>query len=242
MTRPTPVKNRGFFINLFQFLVLFIFFFTVSLAIVMFPTLVARVSYLVGLQEKSKLTASLPVIANRPQSELATLLTADRVIPQDDRLIIPKINVEVPIIYSQSTDNVAILEDLKSGVIHYPGTAYPGQIGNVFITGHSSFYWWSGGKYNQIFANLDKLEAGDLVYLYHGGREFIYQVYDEFVVKPTQTEVLNPTPDPQLTLMTCVPLGTNLRRLIVRSRLITAPLSIGVGERLERLPAVLPLQ
>jgi len=241
---PPSLKSpsRGFFINFFQFLALFIFFFTLSLTIVMFPTLLTRVSYLLGLQEKPSLTASLPFVADRTPSELEKLLVAERVIPQDDRIIIPQISVDAPVIYSQSSDNAALMEDLKKGVIHYPGTAYPGQKGNVFITGHSSYYWWSGGKYNRIFANLDKLENGDLVYLYRNGEEYIYQVYDSFVVKPQQVEILATTAEPTLTLMTCTPLGTNLRRLVVRAQLISLPSGSEAQKGFERIPQILPLQ
>jgi len=240
-TLKSPLKSRGFFVESLRFLVLFLFFFTLSLTVVMFPTLVARVNYLLGLEPRSKLIASLPIVGEKSPSQLEGLLLAERNIPQDSRLIIPQINVDVPVVYSQNADNASLMEELKRGVIHYPGTAYPGEVGNVFITGHSSYYWWSGGQYNQVFANLDKLKNGDLIYLYQEGQEYLYQVFDRLVVKPNQVSILAPTAFPQLTLMTCTPLGTNLRRLVVKAQLITPASLSSTRGQFERLPEILPL-
>lgn len=234
-----PAK-RGFFFELARFLTLLIFFSGVSLLVVMFPTVVARVSFLLGLESQSAFVKGLPATPER--EDWPAFLAARRLIPQDDRLIIPKINVDAPLVHSQKADNDRLLEDLKKGVIHYPGTAYPGERGNAFLTGHSSYYWWNGGKYNQVFANLDKLAAGDLVYLYQNGGEFIYQIEKSFIVLPTQVEVLAQTGEPIVTLMTCVPLGTNLKRLIVQGKLLTQPsLPRGALKQFEGLPASLPL-
>ena len=137
----------------------------------------------------------------------------------DNTIYIPKISVKAPIIWGVDENNM--MEELKSGVVQYTGTALPGQLGNVFIFGHSSNYWWVESAYNDIFALLDKVEIGDKIYITYLGREYIYQIDNKKVVRPDQVEVMNPTTDETVTLMTCVPVGTSLNRLIITGQQIS---------------------
>src|SRR3990167_11145314 len=109
-----------------------------------------------------------------------------------------------------------MLENLQKGVVHYAGTALPGTgKGPIFITGHSSYYWWDKGKYKTIFATLDKVSAGDEIKINYDNVIRTYKVYDKTIVLPEQVEVLKPLNEPVLVLMTCVPVGTNLKRLLI---------------------------
>ncbi len=129
------------------------------------------------------------------------------------KLAIPKISVEAPI--SWNVDDNNLNQKLLEGVAHYKGTALPGELGNVFITGHSSYYSWVRSSYKDVFALLDKLNVGDKIYIRYGQKTFTYQVASSKVVSPDKLEVLDATGNYTLTLMTCVPIGTNLNRLIV---------------------------
>lgn len=131
-------------------------------------------------------------------------------------LRIPAIRVEAPILYDRDAANEArLLTDLRSGVTHLLGTARPGEQGNAVIVGHSSNFFWEPGQYKYIFANLDKLKAGDLIYLGHQGTQYAYRVSRKVVVKPRELSALSQTSRGQLTLITCTPVGTTLRRLVV---------------------------
>lgn len=158
-------------------------------------------------------------------------------IPSDDRIRISKIKVNAPIIFSKDPGDKALLEDLKKGVVHYPGTAMPGETGNCFITGHSSNYWWIKSDYNTVFTLLPKLVVGDKIVIYYKQQKFIYEVKEISEVGPGQTEVLNPTEEPTLTLMTCVPIGTNLRRLITKADQISPAPGENTDLNRPRLPA-----
>jgi len=139
----------------------------------------------------------------------------------DNQLYVPKLDVKAPIVWDSSFDEKAMLANLQKGVVHYGGTDFPSSThGNVFITGHSSYYWWDSGKYKTVFANLDQMNVGDQAALTYLGNVYVYQVFDKSVVKPTQTDVLNSTEKPILTLMTCTPVGTSLNRLIVKANLV----------------------
>ncbi len=241
-----PPRPRRFGVELLKFFGIFAFFFVLLTLIVMAPTFYTNISYMIfgAAENKYELPVTVPDTA-ADIGNLADFWEAQEFVPAGDTIIIPKINVDAPIIYMESGENKQILEDIKYGVGHYPNTAMPGQVGNVFMTGHSSYYWWSGGEYNQIFALLDKLKAGDLVYIYYDGGKYIYRVKESFVVNPSQVNVLENTNEPILTLMTCTPLGTNLRRLIVRADLVGRPPVDTTDFRgvvnIPEIPIILPL-
>ncbi len=130
-------------------------------------------------------------------------------------LKIEKIGVLAPIIKDvDGSKKSAYNKALLQGVAHYKGTALPGGNSNIFIFGHSSCLLGKG-DYCKIFEKLNDLQKGDKVIVYLKNQEYTYEVSSKKVVKNTDTSVLNPTKQEQLTLMTCWPIGSNLKRLIV---------------------------
>lgn len=133
-------------------------------------------------------------------------------------VIIPKINVEIPIDYSEgSIDDAAVEKSLDSGVLHYPTTAVPGQQGNAAFFGHSSNNIFNKGKYKFAFVLLHELVPGDIFYLTYNQKVYSYKVYDKKIVDPGEVSVLNNVPGKAATatLITCDPPGTSLHRLVV---------------------------
>ena len=106
--------------------------------------------------------------------------------------------------------------DLKKAPGHYPGTPLPGQPGNAAIAGHRT-------TYGQPFYRLNELEPGDEILVTTRQGEFTYEVEGTQIVKPSQTEVLNPTDDDRLTLTTCHPRYSARQRLIVTATLQGKP-------------------
>lgn len=152
-----------------------------------------------------------------------------QVAPPDVRLVIPRIEKNVPVVTVKSDNLIKknwnglekdIMTALQNGVIHYPGTAMPGQKGNVVITGHSSYFPWDAGQFKDVFALLHEVKKNDKMVLYYNQKKYIYEVVDIQTVKPNNTDVLQQTEDDRLTLITCTPVGTNLNRLIVIAKLI----------------------
>lgn len=153
------------------------------------------------------------------------------VAPTDNRIIIPKIGKSIPLVH-MTTENLEgenwpeleaqIQDSLRGGVVHYPGTAKPGQYGNVFITGHSSYYPWDPGQFKDVFALLGQLEVGDRFYIYFDQIKYTYEINEKFEVQPSNVDVLQQPKNKKIaTLMTCTPVGTTLRRLIIRAEQIT---------------------
>ncbi len=163
--------------------------------------------------------------------------------PPENRLIIPKLNLNIPIVVPSydallREDWVEVESDiqnaLEQGVVHYPGTAKPGQAGNFFVTGHSSYYPWAPGAYKTVFARLHMLSEGDDYWVYYGGDKHRYTVRSTYEVKPSNVDVLDQPADRRLsTLMTCTPVGTTLRRFIVSSEEVDPETGepLGVGEQ-----------
>ena len=138
-----------------------------------------------------------------------------------NQIFIPRINLRAPVVWNSSSDPEIALENLQKGVVHYGFTALPNETGNVFIFGHSSYYWWDPGQYKRAFALLDQMQNGDQIYIGFNDQIYIYEVFNEVVVNPSDVSVTDSTDEPRLSLMTCVPVGTAANRLINQSRLIS---------------------
>ena len=120
-------------------------------------------------------------------------------------------------------------EDLKRGPGHYPGTAMPGEVGNMVISGHRTTY---GAPFNRI----DELKVGDAIVLETRDTWFTYRMVRQQIVKPTTVEVTFPVPGNRdatptkklLTLTTCNPKYSAKQRLVVTAELESAlPKSAG---------------
>ncbi len=134
-------------------------------------------------------------------------------------IIISKINVRAPLIFATGATQKELNQALNQGVIIYPGSALPGQNGEVFLSGHSSSFPWVKTQYGQVFTLLDKLETGDIVSLIYDHYQYDYHIISKQILAPKDTKI-TATNKPTLTLMTCWPIGTALKRLVVRGELI----------------------
>ena len=155
----------------------------------------------------------------------------------EPKLIIPKINVEVPIEFNTTPDYNAQMKAMENGVAWFgiPGAnSKPGQVGNSVLSGHSSNDIIDGGNYKFIFARLDQLNNGDTIYVNYEQKRYTYTITKKEVVLPTEvSKLVYETDKPMLTLITCTPLGTALKRLLVTAEqvspnpkeAVTAPVS-----------------
>ena len=162
-------------------------------------------------------------------------------------IIIPKINIEIPVVYDQeSIDDNAVQKSLEQGVLHYPTTSNPGEQGNAVYFGHSSSNIFNNGKYKFAFVLLNRLQAGDTFMLQKDGKRYVYKVFDRKIVPPTDVSVLNPLDRPTATLITCDPPGTNVNRLVVIGEQISpdpnANVASSVTPALAQKPTTLPSQ
>lgn len=122
------------------------------------------------------------------------------------RIQIPAISVDAPVVQGDSW------EQLKKGVGQHVGSADPGQAGNVVLSAHDD-------AFGEIFRDLGHLQPGDQVLLITTQQQYIYVVTGSQIVEPTQVEVMNPTGDPTVTLISCYPYMIDNKRIVVFAKL-----------------------
>jgi LPXTG-site transpeptidase (sortase) family protein len=156
------------------------------------------------------------------KGSLAKLLNLKRVeilVPEDPEfsIVIPKIGANSRIVPNvDAADEESYLKDLKKGVAHAKGTAFPGEQSHIFLFAHSADNIFDIGTYNAVFYLLYKLEKGDEVTLFYQNQRYTYRVVDKKIVDPSEVEYLTRKTEGEfLTLQTCYPPGTVLKRMLI---------------------------
>lgn len=159
---------------------------------------------------------------NKPKGLLAKAFNIKQIeilVPEDPNfsIVIPKIGANARIIPNVDPSNEKIyLDALNKGVAQATGTAFPGEGGHIFLFAHSTDYFWNISTYNAVFYLLSKLENGDEVNIFYQGQRYVYRVIGSEVVNPSQVQYLTRKTNREfLTLQTCWPPGTTLKRLLV---------------------------
>ena len=148
-------------------------------------------------------------------STTSTTLPTPEPPPTDERAPEPVIElgtIEIPAIDVSMTMYEGIrLSTLDRGPGHWPGTAMPGQTGNVVVAGHRV-------SKHQVFRNIDALVEGDeILFTDTAGAVHRYRVTSSRVVVPTEVWIVDPTP----TLFACHPPGSVRERYVVFADLVT---------------------
>ena len=146
--------------------------------------------------------AEIPVHLRPVWQSFSNLPTPMPVIEQAIRIQIPAIGVDAPVVQGDSW------EQLKKGVAQHIGTPNPGESGNVVLSGHNDIY-------GEVFRYLDSLNPGDKVILFTNQRRYTYVITGTQMVEPTAVEVMAPTPDARVTLISCHPYLVDIHRIVV---------------------------
>jgi len=134
-------------------------------------------------------------------------------------LVMEQLAEPLPLVYSDTLEEKQIQQYLKQGAVILPlGTTF-GQPGNVVITAHSSGFE-SFGPYRFAFTKLGELGAGEEFQITAGTTTYTYRVYAKEIVWPNQVDRLPDDDRSTVTLVTCWPPWTNLKRLLVHSELV----------------------
>ena len=167
-----------------------------------------------GAQEASAAVVQDPEVLNANNLQIDT--------SKPGRLEIPSLGVNAPLMWSSDPKNFET--DLKSGVIHYPGTAMPGQIGTSYISGHSSNYAWVKGNYNHVFTHLGDLsndQSFKITVVQTNGKDAVlhYAVTGSKQYGPTDPAQFANAGKSVVALSTCWPVGSTSQRLVVYGEL-----------------------
>lgn len=167
-------------------------------------------------------TTTLPAIGSTTVFETSTTLA-----PQETEPIAPPVDayarepviemgtISIPKLDVSMTMYEGIrMTTLDYGPGHWPGTALPGQAGNVVVGGHRT-------SKHAVFRDVDQLVPGDEIVFDDDRGRHVYRVNRVEIVDPTAVWIVNPTETPTATLFACHPPGSTRQRIVVFADLVT---------------------
>jgi sortase A len=161
-----------------------------------------------------------PVMFEEVKYSVAKISKPKAIVPVDREfgIVIPKIQANTKVIANVNPFNEREYQiALTKGIAHARGTSMPGHAGNSFIFAHSAGDWFNANRYNAVFYLLSKLQKGDEIDAYYKQEKYVYKVIEIKYVDANQVQYLGESKKntSTITLMTCWPPGTTLKRLIV---------------------------
>jgi len=150
---------------------------------------------------------------NLNQSRLIKFEYSDK----ENSLEIPKIKVLAPLIFVESSDEKTLENALDRGVVHFPDSVLPGEIGQTIILGHSAPPNWPKIKYDWVFNYLNELTQGDEIFVYFNHKKFTYYVTKNFFLKKGEEPPKGDSLKNTLILISCWPPGKDLNRIAVEA-------------------------
>ena len=145
-------------------------------------------------------------------------------LPPTNRIIIPSINLDVPLVqtninnydnFNESTFDA----DLENWVVKYPTTPNPWEWWNSFFFGHTSQEYWKKNPYGTVFRNIPQLKQNDKIQIVREWVLYEYKVLDTVIVKPKDVNdtYVNFWEENKeyITLMWCYPIGRTDKRMMI---------------------------
>lgn len=205
----------------------FLLFFGLAVgALMVFPVIAATLNPAPAYQPLLPLSedreeAFFDITKNQGRQLFPALADAqDLPAPDGNRIIIPAIDVNVPIALSPSLNDTDILATLDQGAALYPNGISPGRLGNVFISAHSTGEPWKG-TYRFAFLRINELEPGNLLHIDYNGTRYTYRMTDREIIAPSpDLRIESGRPVPTMSLMACWPLWSTQKRMIIHSDLV----------------------
>ncbi len=187
-----------------------------GLVLILLPIINQELNYSQHQHQLAKLTAQA---AKKDEP----IIQAFNPVDKQFTLIIPKININAPVIASVNPFNSAEYQAaLKKGVAHAKNSALPDEAGSTFLFAHSTGSLLTVDKYNAIFYLLNKIEKKDKIWLVYEDKNYQYSVNKILEVAAKDVQYLEQEQEKeqnQLILMTCSPPGTDLKRLLIFAQL-----------------------
>lgn len=143
---------------------------------------------------------------------------------EENHLSIPSLGVDAPLKTPVDSDLDVLSEELDRGVVLYPESARPGEIGRSVILGHSAPPGYPDIKFDRVFSDLGNLSAGDAIEVYYQERLFTYiaEKVETMSVEEYGQLLLEPATDQYvLIISTCYPPGRNWQRWVATAHLLT---------------------
>lgn len=119
---------------------------------------------------------------------------------------IPRLGIDEPL-----HDGISLVS-IDRGPSHWPGSALPGDPGNVVIAGHRV-------THSHPFREIQSMQVGDEVILTYGYTKFVYEMTSNEIVNPDGVYILDQTAEKTATLFACHPPGRATQRFVVHLKL-----------------------
>lgn len=183
---------------------------------------------------------TVPVLANDARALLNDAARAERtpqeVTPQaikpssvpatqpifPDRIIIEKLNIDLPVDNPTSTNVVTLDEALHDAVVRYPGSGTLEGTTNVLIFGHSSYLPIVRNPLYKAFNGIQNLNYGDEIQVQSGNTTYVYKVFNVRKASAEEDEIPLQTGKRQITLLTCDSFGKKSDRFVVEAEFVHA--------------------
>jgi len=135
-------------------------------------------------------------------------------------LEIPKLEILAPIVFLQEKDSQLVYASLDFGVVHFPDSKLPGQIGQTIILGHSAPAGWPKIKYDWVFSRINELEQGDKIFIHYNNKKLTYTVNKKIFLERGEEIPENGLTKNKnmLILISCWPPGKDLKRIAVEAQ------------------------
>jgi sortase A len=128
------------------------------------------------------------------------------------RIVVPRLGLDAIVVELWGLDDA---ENLKRGPGHIPTTAYPGQPGNVVISGHRT-------TYGAPFKHIEEIQTGDEIILITADNQYTYEADEQRIVMPTDLTVLEQGDEAKITLTACHPWYSAAQRIVIIGSLVSA--------------------
>ena len=149
------------------------------------------------------------------------------VVPPTNRIIIWKINLDVPIVdskYKNESDFTQwnFTEELENGVVKYPTTPAPWKLGNTLIFWHTSQEWRQKNPYWTVFSKIPNLELWDEITVIRWWKLYKYKIIEKIVVSPKNVDAQYKKYQngDYITLMWCYPIWRTDKRMMITAERI----------------------
>ncbi len=145
-------------------------------------------------------------------------------LPPTNRLIIPAINLDVPLVESTAIISKDFTEtsfdsDLENWVVKYPTTPNPWEVWNAFFFGHTSQEYWKNNPYGTVFRNIPQLKENDKIQVVWDWVLYEYKVINTTIVRPKEVNDtysnFGDKDKEYITLMWCYPIGRIDKRMMI---------------------------
>lgn len=180
-------------------------------------------------QKSAEANSLAPSTEEVLQSHLMEYNFSFNTVPPVNRLLVPSLWLDVPIIIAENKDvkdftKSDFEEELDQWIVKYPTTPEPGEEWNTLLFWHTSYEVRKQNPYGTIFKDLPKLKDSTLIQVLREGNLYEYKVIDLFIVNPKQVAgqymTYQNAGGSYITLMGCYPLWTDNKRIMVVAKLV----------------------